>query len=104
MMEHKPEDCIFCSENETVHHLFFDCIVAKQFSREVSLLFKVDIVHVFESVARFWVANNRHHVLYSVSSCALWCLWKTRKGMIFNGHPWIDVKQVWKLILNSMKN
>ena len=26
----EDKTCVFCSENESVHHLFFDCVVAKQ--------------------------------------------------------------------------
>jgi hypothetical protein len=26
---HKPEECMFCNENESIAHLFFECVVAK---------------------------------------------------------------------------
>ena len=40
---HKPEDWIFCSENEFVHHIFFYCIVANQIWHEIPPLFKVEV-------------------------------------------------------------
>ena len=26
----EDENCLFCLEKESIHHLFFDCVVAKQ--------------------------------------------------------------------------
>src|SRR4051794_41111561 len=36
---HKLEDCIFCSEEESIDHLFFECIVARQIWPVISEFF-----------------------------------------------------------------
>lgn len=58
----KPENCMFCSHNESVHRPLFDCIVAKQIWQEISLFFGVDVGHDFTSTAKYWLANSRHAV------------------------------------------
>ena len=99
----KPEDCVFCSELESIDHLFFNCIVAKQIWQTISSIFNVAVGDSFFSVARFWVANKKHATLNSVCAAALWCLWKTRNILIFNGDPWLNMLQVWRMILYTVK-
>ena len=48
----KPEECLFCSEKETVHHLMFDCVVSKIIWTFVSEHFAVCIGTSYEYVAR----------------------------------------------------
>ena len=100
---HKPENCIFCSEKESIDHLFFNCIVAKQIWNVVSAFFETEIGTNYNSVARFWVSNKKHAVVNSVCAAVLWCLWKDRNDLVFNGSAWIDIKQVWRRILCSLK-
>ena len=99
----KPEHCMFCTDEESIQHLFFDCIVAKNVWRVVSGFFNTPLGSDYTSVARFWIANKKHAVLNSVCASVLWSLWKIRNNMVFNGHPWIDIKQVWRMILCSLK-
>jgi len=35
---HKPLDCKFCSEKESIHHLFFECIIARQLGHTFLIL------------------------------------------------------------------
>lgn len=44
---------LFCAENETVQHLFFDCCVATLMWRHVSEIFDIQIGLSFEFVARW---------------------------------------------------
>ena len=99
----KPEDCIFCAEKESIYHLFFKCTVASQIWPVISQFFKVDIGYDYLSVAKFWVANKKHAVLNSVCAAFIWCLWKFRNSMIFNGQTWIDIRQVWRMTLLSIQ-
>jgi hypothetical protein len=56
----KPTDCIFCSEEESVDHLFFLCIVATKIWKLVSEFFGISIDLDYLSVAKFWIANKKH--------------------------------------------
>ena len=80
----KPTDCVFCSEMETITHLFFDCIVAKEIWENVSKILGFSLGTSFESIARFWVANKKHAVLNTICSIILWSLWKSRNALIFD--------------------
>ena len=65
---------MFCSEQETVAHLFFDFIVARNTWPIISKFFVVSLRTTNESVARFWVSNNKNAALNFVSFAALWVL------------------------------
>ena len=88
----KPEECVFCLEKEFVHHLLFDCVVSRTIWYIVSECFAVDIGNSYESVARFWISNNRNAALNSICVAVMWKTWKFRNDMIFNGTVWIDIK------------
>src|SRR4051812_38527648 len=97
---------IFCSELESIHRLFFDCInyiVAKQIWQTISSFFKIVVGSNYLSVAKFWVANKKHAVLDPVCAATLWCLRKTRNDLIFNDNPWMNLNHVWRTIFNSVK-
>jgi len=99
----KPLDCVFCCENESVDHLFFGCVVAKTFWSYISSEFDIDIGANFESVARFWLSNNKNSALNTTTSALLWCLWKHRNSMIFDNTMWIFVTQVWRSVLRTIR-
>lgn len=48
----KPPECMFCSEHETIHHLFFECVVAKYIWR---LMFAFSGLHVHNYLATRWL-------------------------------------------------
>jgi hypothetical protein len=75
-----------------VHH-FFDRIITKLIWHKISLFFHFDIEKGSESTVGFRLSNTKNTLLNSTSR-ALWSLQKTRNNMIFNGHPWIDVKHI----------
>src|SRR3954470_19418924 len=100
----KPEDCVFCSEDESIDHLFFQCLVAKQVWNIISQFFGFAIGNDYLSVAKNWILNKKHAVLNSVCSAVLWCLWKFRNDLIFNGLPWINLHQVLGKILTSVRH
>jgi hypothetical protein len=83
----KPECCIFCSEDESINHLFFECTMAWEIWQIISKFFSTSLGADYISVARFWLSNKRNAVLNSVCSATLWCIWKFRNNMIFNGQP-----------------
>jgi hypothetical protein len=44
--------CLFCSETESISHLFFECCVAKVFWQTISDITNVELGSDFESVAK----------------------------------------------------
>jgi hypothetical protein len=66
--------CLFCNEQETVDHLFFCCVIAKHLWEIVSSLFNKDLGVDFESVARWWISENKNSVLNMFSTAVLWVL------------------------------
>ena len=63
--------CPFCSERETSHHLFFECVVAKQVWAIISELLGLEIGSDFESVGSRWLSNKRFLVHNMFSSATL---------------------------------
>ena len=50
-------NCLFCSENESAHHLFFDCVVLRQIWSMISECLGVNIDDN-TSVAAMWLSNK----------------------------------------------
>ena len=88
----EPKECMFCSEEESISHLFFDCVVAKLIWKQVAIFFDVNIGTSYISVAQYWPANSKHACLNSVVACVLWNIWKLRNDHVFNNACWMDVK------------
>ena len=99
----KPLECCLCKEFESVTHLFFDCIVANQMWSTVQEVFGVEICDYY-SLASKWLCGKRHLQLNVVSSAVLWSLWINRNNIVFNRKTWLNLKQVWHLILLHLRN
>ena len=99
----KPLECSFCKDIESVHHLFFECIVARLLWRDVLDIFKIEIVD-YESVASKWLCNKRFFQLNFVTSAILWSIWNCRNSLTFNRKTWIGMKQVLHLVLTYLQN
>ena len=99
----KTRGCLFCSDQETIDHLFFGCVVAKSIWGEVSSFFSTDLGSSYLSIAKFWPANKKHEVLNAFCACVLWCLWKIRNKHVFDNAIWSDIKQLWRLIWRTLK-
>jgi hypothetical protein len=99
----KPEDCVFCSEPESVQHLFFDCFVARNVWQEVSCFFGKQIGSSIGNIAQFWVADKKHAAFNSICAAVLWSIWKLRNDLIFNGVTWLSFKQIWWIILRTIR-
>jgi hypothetical protein len=53
------QTCLFCSEPESIKHLFFDYCVVKLLWLEISNIVGKSIGQDFESIARWWVSNKK---------------------------------------------
>ena len=81
--------CLFCSENESVNHLFFDCCVARQCWAVISEILQFEIGMNFESVGRCWINNKKMGMVNMLTSVVLWSLWKLRNALCFKEERWI---------------
>jgi hypothetical protein len=86
----KLEDlsCLFCSETETVHHLFFDCCVANGVWSVLADILNLSGNCNYEYVASLWLANKKIMLANVVNAAALWCLWNLRNKICFQGEGW----------------
>ena len=58
--EVSDKTCLFRSEAESVHHLFFDCCVAQRIWSMIAEILNLNNNGNFESIATFWIANKKH--------------------------------------------
>jgi hypothetical protein len=86
--------CLFCSDQESISHLFFNCVVAKNVWIIISEVLEVGIGEDYESVAKLWIANKKYVVTNVVTSAVLWSLWKLRNELYFQGVVWLGMKMV----------
>jgi hypothetical protein len=70
----EDDRCLFCCEKETVNHLFFDCVVARQVWSVIFECLELNCNICFESVATLWLSNKKHIVTNMFTSAALWGL------------------------------
>ena len=90
--------CLFCSEDETCHHLFFDCFVAKLVWPVISDMCGIRLGDGFDSIAKLWLSNSRNSAVNVVCAAVLWALWKLRNDMCFQGKTWPGVKDIWRRV------
>jgi hypothetical protein len=77
--------CLFCSEYEFVHHIFFECCVATAPWSIVSEIMQVSVGADFESVAKLWLREKKYKDINTCTSAVLWTLWKARNELCFQG-------------------
>jgi len=90
---HKPLDCKFCSEKESVHHLFFDCIVARQLWACLSD-FNGSVINSYFDMASKWIAPKKYKSTNTISAGVVWCMWLIRNDFVFRGQHWSSIKMV----------
>jgi hypothetical protein len=80
---HKPEECVFCSEKESIGHLFFECAVATTVWDYVCEFLGVEIGSDFISVASRWISKQKCYVINIISTAVLRGLWLIRNDFVF---------------------
>ena len=98
----KPPLCQFCCEPESVQHLFYDCIVAKQAWKCVSD-FNGVVINSYTDMARKWIADKKIKSTNTISAGVVWCLWLIRNDFVFRGQKWSDIKLVFRKLWTCMK-
>ena len=85
---------LFCSEAECIYHLFFDCCVAKALWAFLAENIDMSGEWSYEFVATFWLTNKKHLLTNVIFAAALWCLWKSRNKLCFQGAIWSGMELV----------
>ena len=98
------KSCLFCNEPESVCHLFFECVIAKVCWSYLADIFHTNLGYNFESVACWWVNNNRNKIMNCCSSTLMWCLMKTRNEICFQGKGWLGEKPLVRKMVNTLQN
>lgn len=95
--------CLFCCEEESAQHLFFECVVAKQMWICISDCLDVNLGSCFESIGKLWLSNKKNIVL-NIFTSALRGLWKLRNCLCFQNGSWRDVDYLLMQIVNMIHN
>lgn len=90
--------CVFCSEAESIKHLFFDCIVSRQIWEVVADVLHIHIPCSFESLLSFWKINKKFAAVNIFTTATLWGLWRIRNDFVFQGRRWRSMKCVIGLV------
>jgi hypothetical protein len=77
------KSCLFCSEPESVLHLFHECYVPKAVWSCCYEVTDIELGGDFESVAKFWLSVKKFNALNVFTSAVLWAIWKTRNDICF---------------------
>jgi hypothetical protein len=89
--------CVFCSREETIQHLFFDCHVAKFIWRVVSLTFGLGVPTSIMDLYSLWLLNvsarTRSKILVGATAIC-WAIWLTRNDVVFDKSPIKSYMQV----------
>jgi hypothetical protein len=95
--------CIFCAEPESIHHLFFDCCVARGLWLELTECLNLNVAWSYEAVASLWLANKKHWLTNVIFAAALWCCWKLRNKICFQGDSWTGMKMLMLWIAKTLR-
>ena len=95
--------CVFCTEPESISHLFFDCCVANSMWEWCSSTFGIQLTGGFENVAKWWLSRKKHAVLNICTSAILWCIWKLRNAFCFQGEKWSDVRKLMRKTMAALR-
>jgi hypothetical protein len=82
--------CLFCSENESVMHLFFCCCVAQIMWDVVSEISGLPTITDFESLGRYGGKKFKAHNV--LTTAVIWSIWKTGNNLCFQGVCWSRVE------------
>jgi hypothetical protein len=89
--------CCFCNRNESIHHLFFDCYIAKNIWRIIYLALKIEMPVNINHIIGSWASNCGlvyKKLLFTGISALFWSIWLTRNEVAFNQKPIPSIVQV----------
>ena len=88
--------CLFCNEAESVNHLFFNCVVARELWREIFSPMGCNIELNSHGLLEWWARNDNKTADIMLHAAALWALWRYRNDIYFNDEPWLGMQVMWQ--------
>jgi hypothetical protein len=89
--------CVFCTQEETVQHLFFECHFAKFICTAVHIIFNIQnpasVLHLFTDWASIGGVRNRKLCLTGAAA-VIWAIWTSRNDLVFDNSPTKTYMQV----------
>jgi hypothetical protein len=85
---------LFCTEKESIHHLFFECVVSMRAWELFSQAVRVQIGNNFEFLAKLWLCNKKIGVINVITSAMCWSIWKLRNSICFQCVVWLGMKML----------
>jgi hypothetical protein len=79
--------CCFCSSNESIQHLFFDCHFAKFIWKIVHVSFNLSPPTNIHNIFSDWLKGINMKLKYKIivgASALCWAIWLSRNDIIFN--------------------
>ena len=95
--------CLFCEESESVNHLFFECVVARQIWRDIADVLNIKIESSYESIAGKWLSQKKFCLVNMVSSAVLWSIWKLRNFFVFQHGSWVGMPMFWSRLVIQLE-
>lgn len=95
--------CLFCTEPETVNHLFFECVVSRLMFHEVADIIQKPEITSYEQMATYWLCNERNGVVNMITTALIWTIWKFRNDLLFHHHVWMNIQVLWRKSLRLLK-
>ena len=78
-------NCVFCTKKESVEHIFFECVVAKQLWQEIFDTIGFNCCQNFEYIGiSMWLCNKRFLIVNILTSAALWGFVENEKPLLFS--------------------
>jgi hypothetical protein len=96
--------CLFCDEFESFQHLFFDCVVAKEMWKRISVIVRREVGMSFDNIGVCWLSNKKFTVINIMSSPALWAVWKLRNDLCFQNLSWQSMGHLMMRIVVLLQN
>jgi hypothetical protein len=89
--------CGFCTQQETIQHLFFDCPMARLVWGCVAVAFGINkpnsVQHLFGPWLRSFSKKQRNLVVIGVAALC-WAIWISRNDLVFNKSQFVSILQV----------
>ena len=67
-------------------------------------IFGINLGADYESVARWWLSNNRNAIMNMTCAALMWSIWKFRNDICFQGKAWRSEKVLLHKLLGTLRN
>jgi fructose-1,6-bisphosphatase len=70
---------------------------------DVSTLLGKNLGVNFESIARFWIRNEKNVVTNMIVAALMWLTWKQRNDVLFGRCSWSGMQVLWMRVVKLLK-